>query len=272
MSRRSHRQREAAVSFFSFQDIIASITGIMLLITLLLTLELITRKEGQGAEAPPPRIADLRQAIEEKQKQLDALEAQAAGQQQLVNELADGMVVTAEQVEDLKHKVAVVRGGNSDKQARVEALEKQRDELKGKIAVLDERLAKLGGALRDAREQAQHAQGRPNIDIAGGQAWTKKLLLVEVDRDVVTVAEVMGGGELKTLQRCAGRGGPVRPFVDWLRSRSAAQEGFVFVFRPGGVAHFGSLVGAVDHKGFDVGWDVWPPGNWAADKPLLNTP
>ena len=46
MSRSRKRRDESAVSFFSFQDIIASVTGIMLLITLLLVLELVVRTEA----------------------------------------------------------------------------------------------------------------------------------------------------------------------------------------------------------------------------------
>ena len=71
MSRR-RSARQSAFSLFSFQDIITSVTGIMVLITLLLAVELINR-----TEASPPMQTREQLGI----KQIYALGVDAAKQE-----------------------------------------------------------------------------------------------------------------------------------------------------------------------------------------------
>ena len=49
MSRRRRNHTTAAFSLFAFQDIITSVTGVMIMITLLLAVELVNRVEQSPA-------------------------------------------------------------------------------------------------------------------------------------------------------------------------------------------------------------------------------
>src|SRR5688500_3894328 len=58
MTRRRRRSAGSPVSFFSFQDIVTSVTGILILVTLLMTLDLITRARFV-ANVPGPDADEL---------------------------------------------------------------------------------------------------------------------------------------------------------------------------------------------------------------------
>ena len=65
MSRR--RRRSAPFSLFAFQDIITSVTGIMLVITMLLALELLERTDV----APPQATAAISKDLERSNESAD---------------------------------------------------------------------------------------------------------------------------------------------------------------------------------------------------------
>lgn len=64
----------AAFSLFSFQDIITSVTGIMILVTLILALELIQRKEASPTEKTEEIIEDLDSTVAEMQKRIEVVQ------------------------------------------------------------------------------------------------------------------------------------------------------------------------------------------------------
>ena len=65
MSRRG-RSKDVAISLFSFQDIITSVTAIMILLVLILALELATRVATKGMAAEDRRVAQqLKRSVAE---------------------------------------------------------------------------------------------------------------------------------------------------------------------------------------------------------------
>jgi hypothetical protein len=67
-------RRQAAVSLFAFQDIITSVTAIMILFVLILTLELVSRSQRLGTKAEDRRVArELRAAVDALRSQAESL-------------------------------------------------------------------------------------------------------------------------------------------------------------------------------------------------------
>jgi hypothetical protein len=50
--------------------------------------------------------------------------------------------------------------------------------------------------------------------------------------------------------------GRILAFSAWMQKRSAAQDYFVMLIRPDGIAGFDALREAVDARGFDMGFDL----------------
>ena len=74
----SRRRRKSATTFslFAFQDIITAVTGIVVLITLFLAIELMERSEGTPTSQTQAQSKQTQQSIEQMQQQIAMLEKQ----------------------------------------------------------------------------------------------------------------------------------------------------------------------------------------------------
>src|SRR5436190_2084488 len=88
MARRGRRSAESPMSFFSFQDIITSVTGILILVTLLMSLELVTRAQVQSIPSPTnEELASVSQRVRRAQGEKDALSANNDSLQELLRKV-----------------------------------------------------------------------------------------------------------------------------------------------------------------------------------------
>ena len=134
MSRRGKRHREEApTSFFSFQDIIASVTGIMLLVTLLLSMELMTRTEGGQAQVPEVDVEGLAQRLQEAKARRERLQATLADLQGRLDKIVKGTTITREELAGLRTRIGALRQNNDATEGRVRKLLAEHDEMAGKI-------------------------------------------------------------------------------------------------------------------------------------------
>ena len=74
----SRKRRKSATTFslFAFQDIITAVTGIVVLITLFLAIELMERSEGTPTSQTQAQSKQTQQSIEQMQQQIAMLEKQ----------------------------------------------------------------------------------------------------------------------------------------------------------------------------------------------------
>ena len=69
------RRRESGFSLFAFQDIITSVTGIMILVTLVLAIELIERTESSPKVMTAQTTDQLKSQIVANEKEIQSLES-----------------------------------------------------------------------------------------------------------------------------------------------------------------------------------------------------
>ena len=70
------RDQTAPMSLFSFQDIITSVTGIIITVTLVLALELVQSLAERQSTETPAVARQVRTALEEARQQVEALRSQ----------------------------------------------------------------------------------------------------------------------------------------------------------------------------------------------------
>lgn len=147
MSRRG-RGREAAISLFSFQDIITSVTAIMILLVLILSLELVTRVPGRQVSAEDRRTAaDLRRSLDEVRQRVAAIR-HAAG--------------------DAREEALAIAGFDAEEtRARTAAAGRQRDAGRSEIRSLASRLSETRSLQREAERSLSRSQSRDTIPQAG---------------------------------------------------------------------------------------------------------
>ena len=82
MSRR--RNNQPTISLFSFQDIITSVTAILILVVLILTLELISRKYDAAASDPETQKRVTSEAVAELEALVNRISNESASESQRV--------------------------------------------------------------------------------------------------------------------------------------------------------------------------------------------
>ena len=256
MSRRSRRHDASPVSFFSFQDIITSVTGILLLVVLMFVVELITRPQDAGSNpdgspATSPESAELRQA----QEALEALRRQLADVEAQLARLASGRLVTTGDLDGLKSRVSQLEERRRRETAEAARLQREREQDRARLQKLSEEVAQA-----ERRAVASPAQPRSatEVTLLGGSPDAKQPVLIELAPDAWRAFQV--DTQRRVAQRLQTFDGPGRAAALslWLGARRADREFCVLLVRPAAAADFLPARRAVASAGFESGWDVWP--------------
>lgn len=256
MSRRD-RPNEAPMTFFSFQDLVSCTTGIMVLITLWLAMELL----GLVPKPPGADTAALVRAVEDARRQRNEVAAMVEQERRTLAQLAAGVMVRATDIEAIEKSVQGLSNtvqSMVDRAAQIEAEQKLRARRGQELAVV---VDSLGKEINELRAQIEREKNRPRVTLIKGGSSGKRALFVECSKTEWIVSEIPEAGPDRgravVLQRCAGADPPAE-FVQWARGRNAAAESFVMLVRPSAADSWAAAAQALRELGFERGWDVWP--------------
>ena len=255
MSRRHRRRDESPVSFFSFQDVITSVTGILILVTLLLTLELVARGEAAPAAIEQePSASELRGRLRDGEQQLSRLKKQTAELQAILGEAATASPVAAEEdVEVLEREIRAARDRGRQLRNEVAAAESELQTARTAAESDANRAAEAQSAAAESQRRLEAFRQSKRLVVLPGGDERKKPLLVECAGGGVTVASLEGDGGLRVLQKWQGEA--VGELLEWARSRDAGTEYFLVMVRPDGVSAGKRAILLLREAGFDVGWE-----------------
>jgi hypothetical protein len=248
MSRR-RSSNSAPLSLFSFQDLITSLSGILILIVLLMSIHVAVQDpahapraaedEGLPIEALRNRVEDLRGQLRKMQATLSVL-----GTTDVVK------IATDDIREERRHG----------------AVRAAMDGATRRIGELTEEIARVELLADAARQRANDAQlERSNLQILSDAA---------LDRLLFVIPEP-GSGKTPVLVECSGASSrlgyidkpgdplilpPGRQGMEAFRAKivtlSPSREYIVFMIKPSGVGVFEELWAIADGLGFDVGYDA----------------
>ena len=272
MRTRFNRSGAGTVSFFAFQDIITAVTGILVIITVLLSLSL--------PDSPDAPSEDSRAETTELKLKLKGLlrriaELRTASQSSFTTPQASPRALRME-VEMLELELAQLAAFNSaESRERASALDgSARDRTMASDLALEEadrrRLAAEVQQLREAaaanaaeRQQAdaevrgleaallEELKRRSNLVLVRDHARTSKEPLVAiVSSDGVRIQGFDGGSPEQWRDAAA--------FGSGLSSVSQLDRYIVFYAKPSGVAQIEAYLEAARGRGFGVGYDAIP--------------
>jgi len=247
---RLRRGGNARISFFSFQDIITSVTGILILITLILSFSLRT---GDPQETEETRLA---RELQEMRERLGGIESE---NQQLQRRRLEA--ATLPDPRQLQSEVAALREEQS-------AIEKQKKQSEATLASARQQLERVLEQ-RKAAEQSRAEIDSTEVKIEElkqnlARARTNATVILalpdsEAQRSQKTPFAIVVDGERIRGQRLDGR----QAVEAAAASLSSALQAFdpdrdllVFFFRPSGVKWFESYRTAARHAGFEIGYDA----------------
>lgn len=277
MSRRG-RSKDVAISLFSFQDIITSVTAIMILLVLILTLELVTREAIKGMAAEDRRVAqELRRSVAAMEKRLEELRQEASTARASASDAAGFSArETAEKTARAEREAKQLRDQINQLEMQLRNAQSTRRTAEGKLAAsqtddleataeqartVDTRAAEMEAANRAERNR----QGNEAKQVREGTAAARTLvfnappgstlepLLVEISKDGLVAVGTDGASASKFSWNLLGL---PTGFGEWLRARDTRKEYVVLILRPSGVDRYDATREAVLSAGFDVGTEL----------------
>jgi hypothetical protein len=277
MSRRE-RSKDVAISLFSFQDIITSVTAIMILLVLILTLELITREATKGMAVEDRRVAqELKRSVAEMEARVEQLRQEASNARAAASdaagfsakETAEKTARAAREAKDLKEQISQLevqlRSAQSTRrttEGKLAASQKDAPETTAEQArAIDTRAADMEAANLAERNR----QGNEAKEVREGTAAARTLvfnappgstlepLLVEISKDGLVAVGADGASPSRFSWNLLGL---PTGFGDWLKARDKRREYVVLILRPSGVDRYDFIREAVVSAGFDVGTEL----------------
>lgn len=256
MARR--RRKSSPFSLFAFQDIITAVTGVMILVTMLLTLELLQRKEQSPAAKTAQTIEQVVAVTAQLEAEIAEIERAMAAQSDLIKydqaalrrriaELAQQRAVLERDVDRLRVEQEDAR----QRQASIQLAAEQQE-------ATPELLAALQNEITSVREHLERLR-RSNRMIFNPVACDQKQpWLVELETGTIQVAKVGEIGPPRSFQS-------VDAFLKWSAGRNAHREYFVLLVKPDTIGQFDLARETLSEKGFDVGFDVLAADQTAID-------
>ena len=259
MSRR--KAQGPSVSFFAFQDIITSVVGIFVLITLIMMIDLVTRTQSSSQarkafeDTFSSAIADLQEQLAEletRSNKLDAMSSQlgniqAFNKEEIEKELQASIQSTNEQIERVERRnreiQRVIDGQDkvkSELQIEIQKRSPDREELERLLKQLEKTQSTLEELQTDEPLvfKSQNLQGRTIVIV---DIYANKLVLLDLAKDN---RQEISGGDL------VGR------FRTWSRSRNLNTIHFFLLVRPFAASTFDSVREALDAANASYGYDL----------------
>ncbi len=266
MSRR-RGENSTPISLFSFQDIITSITGIMILVTLLMTLELLQRKVAAPVHQTAKIIKQLQPVVEQQDREIEQLEEALKRDEETLRELA--AVDRAEvrrQMEDLErlrrqleNDLETLHRQESAADSRVQKSEVEKTRHASDAATLEN----LTKRIREAQQKLKELKSSNRVIYNVSSDAHKTSWLVEVDADRILIARA--GESAKPTLFSGDRSTRAAEFLRWAAARDKTAEYFMLLLKPEGVETFSQLLDGLKRGGFQVGFDLIASGQVAVD-------
>ncbi len=267
MSRKDKRADEVTMSFFSFQDIICCVTGILIFITLMVSVDLINAGGPKGSleeaeleskmslNSAKRRLSRLKSEYDQIVDNQQALKGEPITQARI-----DEMAKTAEELE--KTRRFATQQKNYEKiqgaqlQEQIRAARKRNEELQKQVLTLSQAVA------RD--------ENRMTINIPAGNEKNLKPVFLEISTNAIVTADFNETGDIRQLQRFPGADAMIQA-VKWARTRDPKADYLVILVRPNAIDLFGPLRRELRAMEFTVGWEAWPMSKTLFTKKLENT-
>jgi hypothetical protein len=250
-----------SVSFFAFQDIITSVVGIFVLITLIMMVELVQRKGSTPAstklleDSHSSVIADLMlqvEKLESRSKKLDSISTkigsvQVFNKDEIAKELRASIQSLNEQIErtdQRKREIQRIIDSQIKLQASLQSETVQRSRDREELAKLLKELGRLDSKIGEMDSDAPLIFKSKSLD-------GRTVVVVDVARDETVLLD------LDADRRTTIRGkDSEREFKNWIAKHSKGNFHYFLLIRPNGASNFDTLRSSLDESGASYGYDL----------------
>ncbi len=270
------KRRSVALSLFAFQDIITSVTAIMILLVLILTLELVTRTQGRGVATEDRRVArELRETVEALAERVESVRAESQGAARDARRAAGllpGEIVRRTAVADAAARLlaeenaaraARIRSARADQRAAEARLVDPRTvaaaQMVADAAAIDRRAGEIEEVNRRERDRQEGVAAVDEPPVGSTLVFnrdpdnTRIPVLVDVSADGLDVLDDSG----RPPRHFAWRGDePGEDFNRWVAGLDPASRYVALLLRPSAVGRYDGVRGMVTETGIGIGLEL----------------
>lgn len=248
-----------AMSLFAFQDVMASVIGILFLVVLLMSLDIVNQ---QAPGASMENVAaethrQLQDTVRDLSGQLEQLQKEA---QQIVHDknlAASGEEHLLEELTRLRQALANIRRSIAEHQEQLLTAKSKGAEQKQQYQDKLQQLQDAQQQLAQLTEQLRLAEDRPPVTYILDQADPMQPWLVELTDRAIRVAS--SDGQSIVLEFRAGKfAARKQQLIDWAGSQNRATHYFVIMKKPSGLQYGYQIEKAIKAISFDIGTDLVP--------------
>lgn len=257
MSRRG--RSPTGVSLFSFQDIITSVTAIVILLALILAVEFLSRESSASPNDRGRSAARLRQAIKQIEAEIRQLRLRLAEEAERAKAFARASPERLQrECADIRQHIAALQAELEQLRTRKAALQMKRDEMAQEDSLRKEdrrKLAELQAAAEAKHKQLEKLKAENCLIYNPAPETDKQAWVVDVSADRIVAAPL--GGDRKPAEFTGHLlASPATEFSTWARKRSVARNYFVLLVRPSGIRTYKTVRSELEDMGFRMGYDV----------------
>jgi hypothetical protein len=249
----ARRKKSMAFSLFAFQDIITSVTGIMVLVTLILALELIQQKESSPPVKTAQVVSQTRAAVAQNEVEIQQLQSRLeTGREQMAQVAAFDATHVSQQLKDLKELNDDLDRELDEYAEESEAAARRKDEAKAeqdRRSSDSQTLEQLTADVKKETELIEKLRKSNRTIFKPPEGASKTPWLVEVSGEGLIVAQWGVSAPPKRFQNPA-------ELRDFAAGRDKGSEYFVLLVKPAGIENFGQARSLLKRAGFDVGFDL----------------
>ena len=249
MGRRKKRE-EAPLSLFSFQDIMACLTGILILVALLIAMDGLTDEmeatPGKSG-APNPEVAAARVPV---------LREQIAILQRSIDDRKGGRDVTKAEVDLLDYSIKDKAMLLERARKRLTDTDAEMKRITAEQAAATQQIEELRERIVAATRAAEAQVLRERVKFRPGIKFSKAPVFVEPMTSGVVLGEL---DATRTPVRIADLKDPNADarIVGELAKRLPDTSYIVFVVHEDAIQRFETLRNALIRRGYEVGWQLW---------------
>jgi peptidoglycan hydrolase CwlO-like protein len=257
MKRRGARNTS---SLFAFQDVMASLIGIMFFIVILMALDIVEQYTPSASADTPDgeTIVELQARLKELTELKTRIERDIESSTDKINvasAFSDEQLLESVQAMDreflyLSEKIKQTEAGLADIESRNKGVKEKIAASQVEIRGLDEEIAKL-----KARAKAKRAL--PRVAYIIDEATQREPWLVEITKTLIRVAAKDGKSAVMTFAADTAAARRAK-FLGWTKSKSSQKHYFVLLIKPSGIEQATRLENDLKKKGFRTGKDLLP--------------
>lgn len=246
-----------AFSLFSFQDIITSVTGVIILVTLLLAVELIKRPPALASESQDRANDELRAQIAALDEEQAVLKEVVRGDAEFLRESASLSLADLEQTQreaashvgEMENSIRAIAGSLKDAIDRRDRAESELSNVENdSLAQLHAKNAALSSELDIIKSSNQVVYNQSRSE--GKSPW-----LVDLQSNCIRVLKP-GHAEVTFDFKDVSEADRVRRFVEWATTRDPKKDYFVLLVRPESIGAYQAVYEKVNELKYDLGFDL----------------